>query len=64
MSDAFKGIAGQVITLDWYAKKAMDDAAVFGYLLDTDANNDGVASGTAADCQQYELLGSTVTAVS
>jgi len=63
VSDAFKGIAGQVITLDWYAKKASDDAAVYGYLLDTDANNDGVASGTAGDCEQHEILDTTVTSV-
>lgn len=63
VSDDFKGVAGQVITLDWYAKKASDDAAVFGYLLDTDANGNGVAEGTVADCAQYEILDTTVTTV-
>jgi hypothetical protein len=62
-SDTFKGIAGQVITLDWYGTAGGDDFAVFGYLLDTDANNDGVASGTDADCTEYEILDTTGSAV-
>ena len=64
ISDKFKATAGMVVTLDWFATAGQDDAAVVGYLLDTDANNDGVASGTADDCQKYVLLATTVTQVS
>ncbi len=59
VSDTFRGILNQVITLNWYGTTGQDDFAVFGYLLDTDANNDGVASGTVADCVQYVLLDTT-----
>ena len=56
VSDEFKGIAGQVITLNWYSAAGSDDFAVLGYLLDTDANGNGVAEGTVADCAQTEIL--------
>jgi alpha-tubulin suppressor-like RCC1 family protein len=59
VSDAFKGLAGQVITLNWFSAAGADDYAVLGYLLDTDANGDGVVSGTAADCSQTEILDTT-----
>ena len=59
VSDTFRGILNQVITLNWYGTTGQDDFAVFGYLLDTDANNDGTASGTADDCVQYVLLDTT-----
>ena len=42
VSDEFKGIAGQIITLNWYSAAGSDDFAVLGYLLDTDANGNGV----------------------
>jgi alpha-tubulin suppressor-like RCC1 family protein len=56
VSDAFKGIAGQVITLNWYSAAGSDDFAVLGYLLDTDANGNGTAEGTVEDCSQTEIL--------
>lgn len=56
VSDEFKGISGQVITLNWYSAAGSDDFAVLGYLLDTDANGNGVAEGTVADCAQTEIL--------
>ena len=67
ISDRFRGEAGQVVTLNWYGLVLpnKDDFAVVGYLLDTDANNDGTASGGAGDCATYPILettGSTVTA--
>ena len=67
ISDRFRGEAGQVVTLNWYGLVLpnKDDFAVLGYLLDTDANNDGTASGTAGDCSYEPILettGSTVTA--
>jgi hypothetical protein len=64
VSDAFKGLAGQVITLNWYSAAGADDYAVLGYLLDTDANGDGVASGAVADCSQTEILDTTGKTVS
>jgi hypothetical protein len=62
-SNYFRAIAGQVITLDWFAQKASDDAAVLGYLLDADVNNNGIPAESAADCQQYEILDATVSGV-
>ena len=59
VSDTFRGILNQVITLNWYGTTGQDDFAVFGYLLDTDANNDGTASGAVDDCVQYVLLDTT-----
>jgi hypothetical protein len=56
VSATFKAIAGQVITLNWYSAAGSDDFAVLGYLLDTDANGNGVVEGTAADCAQTEIL--------
>ena len=56
VSDGFKGIANQVVTLNWYSAAGADNFAVLGYLLDTDANGDGVESGSAGDCAQYEIL--------
>ena len=56
VSDPFKGIAGQLITLNWYSAAGSDDFAVLGYLLDTDANGNGVVEGTPADCAQTEVL--------
>jgi hypothetical protein len=56
VSDPFKGIAGQLITLNWYSAAGGDDFAVLGYLLDTDANGNGVVEGTAEDCAQTEVL--------
>ena len=66
VSDSFKAIANQVITLNWYGLVVPggDDFAVLGYLLDADANNDGVESGAAADCQEYPILETTGSTVS
>jgi hypothetical protein len=64
VSDEFKAIAGQVITLNWYSAAGSDDFAVLGYLLDTDANGNGVAEGTVADCSQTEVLDTHGTNVS
>lgn len=63
-SNYFRALTGQVITLDWFAKKGDDDAAVLGYLLDADVNNNGIPAENAADCQQFEILDATVSGVS
>ncbi|MFN9114257.1 MAG: hypothetical protein ACK5XN_29675, partial [Bacteroidota bacterium] len=64
VSDQFRGMAGQVVTLNWFSAAGDDDFAVLGYLLDTDVNNNGTPAESAADCRQYEILdvtGKTVT---
>ena len=64
VSDAFKAVAGQDITLNWYSAAGSDDFAVIGYLLNTDANGNGTPDGSAGDCSQTEVLdvhGSNVT---
>jgi hypothetical protein len=63
-SNYFRALTGQVITLDWFAAQAGDDAAVLGYLLDADVDGDGVPAEDAADCQQFEILDTTVTLIS
>lgn len=44
VSDMFSATAGQIVTLDWYARYVRDDYAILGYLLDT------------ATCTQYEII--------
>ncbi|RLT29120.1 MAG: hypothetical protein DWI54_08040 [Chloroflexi bacterium] len=64
VSDEFKALAGQLITLNWFSAAGGDDFAVIGYLLDTDANGNGVAEGTVADCSQTEVLDTHGSSVS
>ncbi len=56
VSEVFKGVQNQIVTLNWFSAAGADNYAVMGYLLDTDANGDGTASGSAGDCAQYEIL--------
>ena len=64
ISDVFKGVQDQIVTLNWFSAAGSDDFAVLGYLLDTDANGDGTASGSAGDCAQYEILDTHGSSVS
>lgn len=52
VSDEFSATAGQVITLDWFARYVRDDYAILGYLLDT------------ATCTQYEIIDASGDSVS
>jgi len=63
VSDLFKGLSGQLITLNWYSAAGSDDFAVLGYLLDTDADGDGTPL-EAGDCSQTEILDTSGRSVS
>jgi hypothetical protein len=52
VSDEFKGVAGQVITMDWFSADGGDDFAVLGYLLNTT---------TCAQTTVFETTGSSIS---
>jgi len=62
VSDLFKAIGGQIITLNWYSAAGGDDFAVLGYLLNTDGDGDGTPL-EAGDCVQTEILDTSGYAV-
>lgn len=52
VSDEFKGVAGQVITMDWFSAAGGDDFAVLGYLLNT---------ATCTQTTVFETTGTTIS---
>ena len=52
VSDEFKAVAGQVITMDWFSAAGGDDFAVLGYLLNT---------ATCTQTTVFETTGTTIS---
>ena len=52
VSDEFKAVAGQVITMDWFSAAGGDDFAVLGYLLNT---------ATCTQTTVFETTGTSIT---